>query len=338
VPVGEVAGGARYAISEPDPLGGVATVDNPLVTILDGQEEIADVSNAYGPAPPEPPVPPQPPLPPGPPDPLPGPDINDAASLNSGADVAITETISPRVTHVGDVVNVTVRVRNNGPLPAEGALAREIPQFDPKHPNQVARILGVKAGIRAAGCTNVRPVRCGGATLAVGAEAVIRVRARMLEGGIFKSVVVASSQTPDPNTTNNISATGVIVRRPANVAVSVHAPARTSVGVPVSYRVVARGTGTDGADSVRFCHRVPSGLLVTSAPGTFRYRGRLCRDVSRLRSGRSASFTVHAIAAASAGGRTLRLTATAAAPGAALARGRDRIAVVAQSFAGTGRG
>jgi hypothetical protein len=264
--------------------------------------------------------------------------MNGAASLDGGADVAVSEIISPRVVHVGDVVNVTVHVHNNGPLPADNALAREIPQFDPRHPNQVARILGVKAGARAAGCTDVRPVRCGGATLAVGAEVVIRVRARMLEGGIFKSVVVASSQTPDPNTTNNIAGSGVIVRRSAGVAVSVHAPARTGVGVPVSYRVVARGTGRDGAESVRFCHRVPAGLLMTSAPGTFRYRGRLCRDVSRLRPGQRASFTVHAIAAASAGGRTLRLPATAAAPGARIATDLGHIAVIAQSFVGTGRG
>jgi hypothetical protein len=47
---------------------------------------------------------------------------------------------------------------------------------------------------------------------------------------------------------------------------------------------------------------------------------------------------VHAIAAASAGGRTLRLPATAIAPGARLAVASGRIAVVAQSFAGTGRG
>ena len=44
------------------------------------------------------------------------------------------------------MVSVTIRVRNNGPLPAVDALAREIPQVDPDRPNQVARILGVKAG------------------------------------------------------------------------------------------------------------------------------------------------------------------------------------------------
>jgi choice-of-anchor A domain-containing protein len=338
VAIGEVAGGARYTISEPDPLGGVASVDRPLITILDGQSEIATVTNEFPPSPPEPPVPPQPELPPGPPEPLPGPDLVLAPSLDGGADVAVTATVSPRVSRVGDVVNVTVRVRNKGPLPAVDAVAREIPQVDPKHPNQVARILDVKAGPRAAGCTNARPVRCGDATLAPGAQAVIRVRARVLRGGLYRSVVVATSTTPDPNTTNNFDVNGLIVRRPANVAVGVSAPASTHVGVPVTYRVVARGTGSAGADAVRFCHRVPSGLLMTSAPGTFRFRGRVCRDVARLRAGQRASFTVHAIAAARAAGRTLALRATATAPEAPIARGSARIAVIAQSFAGTGRG
>jgi Domain of unknown function DUF11 len=248
----------------------------------------------------------------------------------------VSETISPRVSAVGDVVSVTVRVRNYGPLPAVGALAREIPQVDPRRPNQVARVLAVNAGTRAVGCTSERPVSCGGATLPVGAQVVIRVRARMLLAGLFKSVIVATSLTPDPNTTNNLSVNGLAVTRPADIAVGVDAPPLARVGEPVSYRIVARGTGRDGAHSVRFCHRPPARLLMTSAPGTFRYRGRVCRDVSRLARGRRASFVVHAIPASSAGGRTLPLRATASAPDARTAVGRDRIAVVAQAFAGTG--
>jgi hypothetical protein len=195
VPVGQVAGGVRYTISETDPLGAIASVDRTLVTILDGQSELVTVTNDFptAPEPPEPPepstppVPPQPPLPPGPPAPLPGPDLVLAASVLGGADVAVSETVSPRLSSVGDVVSVTVRVRNHGPLPAVDALAREIPQVDPRHPNQVARILGVKVGTRAAGCTSSRPVSCGGTTLPVGAEVVIRVRARMLVRGISRA-------------------------------------------------------------------------------------------------------------------------------------------------------
>jgi hypothetical protein len=52
----------------------------------------------------------------------------------------------------------------------------------------------------------------------------------MLAAGIFRSVVVATSTTPDPNTTNNISANGLVVRRPASIAVGVQAPALARVG------------------------------------------------------------------------------------------------------------
>ena len=339
VGIGEFAGGYDYAISEPEPLGALASVDPTLVTVTNGQTHKVAVTNQYDPVPPEPepPVPPQPPIPPGPPRPLPGPDLVLAASLGGGADLAVSERISPRVSQVGHVVTVTVRVRNLGPLPADGAVVREIPQVDPRHPNQVAQILGVTPTIRASSpCTSTRPLRCGPATLAVGAQAVVRVRARMLRAGAFQSVVVASSLTPDTNTTNNASVVGLVVTRPSKVAVAVHAPAVARVGEPVSYRVVARGTGNDGAVSVRFCHRPPARLLMTSAPGTFRYRGRVCRDVARLGAGERAAFTVHAIPASSAGGRTLPLLATATAPDARPAAGADRLPVIAQTFAGTG--
>jgi hypothetical protein len=120
--------------------------------------------------------------------------------------------------------------------------------------------------------------------------------------------------------------------------VTVRAPAAAGVGEPVAYRVIARGSGSDGAQFVRFCHRPAAGLLVTSAPGTFRSRGRICRDVRRLRRGQQLGFTVNAIPAARVAGRRLRLGATATAPDARTAFGSDRIAIVAQSFAGTGRG
>jgi choice-of-anchor A domain-containing protein len=339
VGIGQIAGGYDYTISEPDPLGARASVDPTLVTITNGQTPKVTVTNQYDPvAPePEPPVPPQPPLPPGPPQPLPGPDLVLAASLAEGADLAVTERISPRVSTVGGVVSVTVRVRNLGPLPADGAVVREIPQVAAHNPNQIATVLGVTPSLRATSlCTSTRPVRCGPATLAVGAEAVVRVRARMLLAGAYESVILASSLTPDPNTTNNASASGLIVTRPADIAVGVDAPPVARVGEPVSYRIVARGTGRDGAHSVRFCHRPPARLLMTSAPGTFRWRGRVCRDVSRLARGQRAGFTVNAIPASSAGGRSLPLRATATAPDARPAAGSARIAVAAQSFVGTG--
>jgi choice-of-anchor A domain-containing protein len=344
-PIGRRAGGYQFYISEADSLGALVSVDRSPVTILDGPPEAhVTVGNDYPePTPepgPEPPVPqpPDPTLPPDSPNPPPAPDLIVASSLEGGADLVVSQRIVPRTLTVGDVITVTTRVRNRGPLAAQGTVLREIPQLDPVNPNQVAQILNVKSSIRAAPpCTSMRPLRCGGNTLAVGAEMVVRVRARVTVAGVLKSAVEATSTTPDPNASNNFTTTGILVAqvRPV-VRVAVLAPAVTRVGAPVSYRVVARGAGADGARFVRFCHRPAPGLLVTSAPGTFRSRGRLCRDVRHLRAGQRVGFTVHAIAASRAAGRTLRLLATARAPALRPTTGSDRIAVIAQSFAGTG--
>ena len=159
--------------------------------------------------PPEPPVPPspQPPLPPGPIDPLPGPDLILAASLAGGADVAVTETVSPRVSAVGDVVSVTTRVRNNGPLPGGRRARARDPAGRPATPirwrRSSAQGRATGGGMHEHAAGELRR-----ATLPVGAEVVHPLRARMLVAGLFKSVIVATSRTPDPNTTNNSPSTG----------------------------------------------------------------------------------------------------------------------------------
>ena len=108
---------------------------------------------------------------------------------------------------------------------------REIPQVDPRHPDQVAQILALTTIRATSPCTSTRPVRCGPVTLAVGAEAVVRVGVHV-RAGAFQSVIVASSLTPDTNTTN-ASVSGLVVRRPSRVAVAVHAPAVAALGEPV---------------------------------------------------------------------------------------------------------
>ena len=58
VGIGEFAGGYDYAISEPEPLGALASVDPTLVTVTNGQTHKVAVTNQYDPVPPEPPDPP----------------------------------------------------------------------------------------------------------------------------------------------------------------------------------------------------------------------------------------------------------------------------------------
>ncbi len=333
-PIGSDPGGYDYTVTEEDPRGAVATVEPELVTITNGQSAAATVENRYEPD--EPDVEPGPaPEPPAPlPDEPPLPPISPAGGAQ-GADLAITQQLSPSRVQLGAQVLATVHIRNLGTLPATGVLASELPQANPLHPDRVAGVLSVSA--LAGSCTRVRPVTCRLGTLQPGADIVVRARVKPLITGPLTSIVRVTSQTPDLNTTNNIAAAGlVVVRASTRLSVTVSAPARSAAGAPFSYRVGVRVGHAAAAREVRLCQRPTAGLLIASAPGTFRWHGSICRDFHRIRGGASAGFTVSAVAEARAAGRTLALPAAATAPGLAGARGRDTVAIVDAHFKGNG--
>jgi choice-of-anchor A domain-containing protein len=343
VPTGEVTGGYRYVVIETDPLGGTASVDKGPITILDGQREVVTVGNDFpesvDPPDPEPPIPqpPQPDVPPGPPKPLPGPDLTPGGrDGRPAADVAVSARLNAGPVRVGIPFTVKVVVRNRGVAPAVGAVAREIPQLNPEHPNRVARILSVSAG--GAHCTNRRPVRCKLGTLDQGERVTVRVRAELLVPGLLRSVILATSNTPESNTTNNVTVNRVrSTRPPAHLRVAVSAPPVAQTGTRFRYRVVATSRAKAGAHFVRVCSPVPEGLLIIARPQTFRYRGRICRDVRRLRHGQRAGFTVTAVPAAFVAGRTLSIQASASLPDKPrAARAHAPVLVRNALFEGTG--
>ncbi len=335
VPIDAPPVGYLYTVSEPDPRGAVATVAPELVEIVDGQDSSVQVDNRYEPV--EPDVKPGPPV--EPPAPLPGepplPPLQPAAPGHPAADLVITERVSRTHVPLHGTFETTVEIRNLGQLPSEQTVVAELPQSDPLQPNRIIRVLSVGAGA-AATCTLSRPVRCELGTLPVGADVLIHARVKALVLGSLTSVVRVSSATPEVNTTNNIATAGIVVTPPpTHLTVGVSAPAQSPVGVPMSYRVRASG-GSLGAAFVRICQRPPAGLSVTSARGTFRRHGSICRDVDRIARRGSAGFTVEAIPMAAVAGRTLVLPATASAPGLATAHGSDAVAIHARRFEGNG--
>ena len=137
--------GVRYTISEPDPLGAIASVDKSPVTILDGQSQHVTVGNDSRRRPSRRCRPSRR-------------SRRSAARSRRSRRVRSTRCRDPtscsrprwpagrtwrsaRRCHPasagGRVVSVTTRVRNIGPLPAvDGAIAREIPQVDPAAPTR----------------------------------------------------------------------------------------------------------------------------------------------------------------------------------------------------------
>jgi hypothetical protein len=122
---------------------------------------------------------------------------------------------------------------------------------------------------------------------------------------------MASSQTPESNTTNNVDVAPVAVREAApHLRVGISAPPAGRVGAGLQYRVKVTGTGQDGARTVRLCAPRAATLTEVRADGTFGVRGARCRDISRLPRGRTVSFVVSGVPAA-AGRLKLAATATA---------------------------
>ncbi len=279
----------------------------------------------------------QPTLPPGVPDPPPGPDLEGGQPGAPAADLVVTHTITPARARVGDTVRVTTRVRNAGAIPAVGVVARELPQYRRLQANRVARI--ESATLSAAGtCNSRRPLRCSLGTLAPGAQAVIRVRAVVLVAAQLQSVVMASSQTPESNTTNNMDVAPVAVSEAApHLRVGISAPPSGRVGAGLGYRVKVTGTGPNGARTVRLCAPPAATLTEVRAPGTFAVRRARCQDIPRLPRGRTVSFAVSGVPAAA--GR-LRLAATATAvdlPGTARATAQVPISGPAACGSATAR-
>ena len=301
--IDEVVGGAAYTISVGDPHGALSTTVslNP-VEILDGQNEFVTVTLVYGSGGgggggggggPEITPPVDPTLPPGAPDPPPGPGLEPG---DSGADLSITHQITPARLPVGGTVETVTRVTNLGPQSAEGVVAREIPQYHPEQANKVADVLSLTT--TAGTCTQRRPVRCALGTLAPGATVTIRTRTRVLVVAALRSIVVASSDTPDTNTANNTAEANVTTFTHASVHAQITAPPTGRVAAPLSYRVFATLGRKSQATALRLCTRPPTSFVQVKAPGTFRYRGVYCRDYGHVLPGRSVSFLVHAFPSA----------------------------------------
>jgi hypothetical protein len=204
-------------------------------------------------------------------------------------------------------------------------------QADPLHPNRVVRILSVSGP---GSCTQKRPVTCQLGTMALGQEHALRAGVRPLVLGSLTSVVRVTSCTPEVNTTNNVASAGIVVA--ATLKVAVAAPTRALVGALMRYQVRAHVGSRAPASFVRICQRPPQGLLVTSAPGTFRYRGSICRDLESIEHSGSAGFTVYAVPGAATAGHTLSLPAQASAPGIVTAHGYESVAVAGEGFTGNG--
>lgn len=128
------------------------------------------------------------------------------AATSGGADVSVTVAASPQPVAPGEVLTIDVVVANGGPNATTG-VESEIPLSDE------LELLGVDPS--QGSCSSGAVVDCDLGSLAVGAQATIRIEARVRDTARGSILVVAraTSELPDPAPANNEASVLVPVDR-----------------------------------------------------------------------------------------------------------------------------
>jgi uncharacterized repeat protein (TIGR01451 family) len=222
--------------------------------------------------------------------------------VSGTANLAVTNVASPNPVVQGNNITYTVTVTNNGPSVASTVNLSEVVPT-----NTTFVSVGVASGTTGWTCSSTT-ISCSIGTLAVGASTtftvVVKVGAAVASGTVITDTATVTSNTIDPNPTNN-SATATDV-----VAASGQADlALTKTGTPnpvlagnnITYTIVVTNNGPATASTVTMTDTLPANTTVVSitapttptgwtcpaaAPGTQK-----CTNAS-LASGTSSTFTL----------------------------------------------
>jgi uncharacterized repeat protein (TIGR01451 family) len=132
------------------------------------------------------------------------PDLNSANNSASAtttiagrADLAVTNTDSPDPVILGNTLTYTLSVRNNGPSPANGVIARDM--------LYTANVSYQSATASQGNCSqSAGTVTCNLGTIASGSMATVTIRVNTIKqgGGVTNTATVQANET-DPSTANN---------------------------------------------------------------------------------------------------------------------------------------
>ena len=268
---------------------GASNIASLAIRVAPGQEVVCTIRNVRtspipptptppGPEPPVPPVPPPiPPIPPIPPTPLP-PEPPPASQV----DLAVTKVASPLSITIGSTYTATVRVTNNGVVPATNVTVTEL----------VSQGTAIVSATPSQGTCIALTRSCALGTLAPGASATIAVVIRGQVVGSRVNVVEVDAAEADPDRTDNVASALVHVVGPTQCGqlqlsrrtatpgrrVTLAARARTVRGTPVwGLPMQLRGPGVaravttnvDGVATFKFTPLLP-GVIVARVPGSNR--------------------------------------------------------------------
>ena len=176
---------------------------------------------------------------------------NDTITVDSHADLAINKTVSPHYPKRGDVVVWTITVTNNGPDVAVNAYVRDVLpsglefiESDGNYTNNIWYI----------------------GNMANGSTAVLNIKTRILvTDAVITNVASVTSDTPDPDLTNNEDNATLDIGHEADLAVvKVVSNSTPNFGDIITWTITVTNNGPDRAIDIVVHDVLPSGLVYIS--------------------------------------------------------------------------
>ena len=182
--------------------------------------------------------------------------------VQENADLALTKTTASDPAVAGQTVTSTLRVTNNGPNPAQAVVLT-----DPL-PDGVSF---VSATPGSAGCSeSAGVVSCAIGVMANGATVTISIVGQIAPGSTaaaLTNIATVSSDTPDPNLTDNTAGATVGLETQADLTINKAAnPATVVPGQQITFTLTATNQGPSTAQQVTVNDTVdPSQFTIVSA-------------------------------------------------------------------------
>ena len=196
-------------------------------------------------------------------------DVEDPALLNNSAtvstpviydaDLRITKTVSPTTAAVGESVNFTITVTNDGPAPATGVAVADF----------LSSGIVVRSFAETRGTHVVSTGEWQIGTLLSGESAQLTLTATITEPGVTANLAVISKHdSPDPDRSNN-SAVASVNDTAADVAVRKTVDnAAPTIGQNVTFTIKVTNNGPNDATGIVITDALPPELALVSATPT----------------------------------------------------------------------